>query len=297
MAKKIKILLLILLPLAVIAALVVYLSSHNIAVLDPAGQIARKQRQLIFIGLGLSAIVVLPVYGLTIMIAIKYREGNKKPAKYKPDWDHSRVLETIWWGVPIIIIAILSVITWTSSHALDPYKPIASTTSALPVEVVALDWKWLFIYPNQGVASVNRLEMPLNTPVDFYLTSDTVMNSFWIPSLGGQIYAMPGMTTQLHLIANKPGSYYGSSANISGSGFAGMNFRAVATSQTSFNAWLAQAKSSDLHLNMPSYNQLDKHSFNNPVSYYSNVDPGLFGSIVAKYMAPGATSMSMGMAQ
>jgi cytochrome o ubiquinol oxidase subunit 2 len=278
---------------AVIALLVIYLSKHNIAVLNPAGQVSRKERNLFLFALGLSAVVVIPVFALTIMIAIRYREGNVK-AKYTPDWDHSNLFESIWWGIPIVIISVLSVVTWNSSHALDPYKPIASKTPAINVDVVALDWKWLFIYPQQNIASVNRLDIPLNTPVNLNLTSATVMNSFWVPNLSGQIYAMPGMNTQLHLIADKQGKYYGSSANISGAGFSGMNFYTHADTTSDFNSWVKTVRSSPESLNLNnSYMDLARPSQNTPISYYSSVRSNLYDSII--YQTSGTSSSSMGM--
>jgi cytochrome o ubiquinol oxidase subunit 2 len=291
MSKKTKIIIASLPVVVVSALLVIYLHSHTVAVLSPAGEVARRERNLFVFALALSAIVVLPVFFLTIMIAVKYREGNKK-AKYTPDWDRSKLFESIWWGVPMAIILVLSIVTWNSSHSLDPYKALASKTPAMPVEVVALDWKWLFIYPTMGVATVNRLEMPVNTPVHFTLTSDTVMNSFWIPRLGGQIYAMPGMTTQLNLVANKVGSFYGSSANISGVGFASMNFKAVAVSNQNFHSWLSGVKNSPKLLDQTSYKTLAEPGSYYPVSYYSEVDDGLFGDILNNYMASSSGSSS-----
>ncbi|HET9098594.1 MAG TPA: ubiquinol oxidase subunit II [Candidatus Saccharimonadales bacterium] len=282
---KRKILLTLLLVFLLLAILAVYLHSQNVAVMSPAGQIANQERNLIFICLALSAIVVVPVFVLTIYISVKYRETNRK-AKYSPDFDHSNVLEAVWWAIPIVIIGVLSVITWNSSHTLDPFRPVDANLKQLNVDVVALDWKWLFIYPDYGVASVNRLELPLNVPVDFHITSDTVMNSFWIPNLGGQIYAMPGMVTQLHLIASKPGIYYGSSANISGKGFAGMNFSAYASSKRSFKDWVGSLKNYPVQLNDAAYALLAKPSSYTPVAYYSHVNPELFSGIVYKYMYP-----------
>lgn len=277
--------------IAVIGLLTWYLSRHGVAVLDPAGEIGQKERHLMLIAILLSAIVVLPVYSMTIMIAYKYRASNKK-AKYDPDWDHSRLLETIWWGIPCAIILVLSIITWNSSHALDPYRPIASKTPAMNVQVVALDWKWLFIYPESNVASVNLLEIPNNTPINFDITSDTVMNSFWIPRLGGQIYAMPGMQTQLHLEADKLGSFAGSSANISGTGFADMAFTARSVNEADFQSWVSQATRVARPLNMSSYTALAKPTYGSPVEYYSSVDQALFDQIIDKYMMPSSSSSS-----
>jgi cytochrome o ubiquinol oxidase subunit 2 len=264
-----------------------YLHGKNFAVLNPAGQVASKERHLVIITVLLGLLVIIPVYIMTFAIAWRYREGNKK-AKYSPELAGNIYAETLWWGIPTAIILVLSVIAWQSSHALDPFKPL-STPGKQPmiIEVVALDWKWLFIYPDQGVASVNYIQFPVGTPVDFYITADAPMNSLWIPQLGSQIYAMPGMSTQLHLVADKAGDYYGSSANISGAGFAGMHFTASATSQTAYNNWLQIAKSSPSQLNANTYHRLAKPSQNNPTALYSAVDNNLFENILLKYMVPG----------
>lgn len=287
MNKKRKILGLVIAVAIVIGLLIWYLTRHKVAVLDPAGTIAAKERALITFAIILSAVVVIPVYALTISIAWNYRASNPKQKHYRPDWSHSRVLESIWWGIPLTIITILSVITWDSSHALDPYRTISSRTKPLTVQVIALDWKWLFIYPDQHIASVNQFELPVNTPLNIYLTSDTVMNSFWVPQLGSQIYAMPGMQSNLHLMATKLGDYYGSSANISGSGFAGMNFMARSVSQADFNSWVNQAIKSKTSLDLNAYNDVARPSSYNPVAYYSNVHNGLFDLVIMKYMEPG----------
>jgi cytochrome o ubiquinol oxidase subunit 2 len=231
-------------------------------------------------------IVVIPVFILTGYIAIKYREGNKS-ARYSPDFDHSPLVEGLWWAIPFIIIAILSVMAWNSSHSLDPFKPITSDKEPLKIQVVAMQWKWLFIYPEQGIASVNMAHLPVDRPVNFEITSDAPMNSFWIPQLGGQIYAMAGMRTKLHLIADTPGYYHGQSANISGSGFAGMTFTARACQPPDFEKWLAEVKNSSQDLTMANYDQLAEPSKNNPASYYSQADDGLFDAVIAKYMSPG----------
>jgi len=286
--RKLKIALPVLIVLGILAALAWYLHRHTVAVLEPAGQVGYKERQLMIIGILLSAIVLVPVYIMTVVIAMKYREENHetRKVKYSPDWDGSRLFESIWWGIPIAIIGTLSVVAWNSSHALDPYKALASAKQPLTVQVVALDWKWLFIYPQQHVASVNMVEIPANTPVDFQITSDTVMNSFWIPQLGGQIYAMPGMSTHLHLVADRNGSFMGSPANIAGSGFARMMFTAKAVSQADFNAWVRQASSSPKQLNTASYNQLARPSDSVKPENYSLVTTDLYNTIVMKYMSP-----------
>lgn len=273
--------------MAFIAAAVWYFHTHSVPVLEPSGTISHKERNLIIFGLLLAILVVVPVYAMTIAIALKYRESNTKHKdKYSPDWNHDRRIELTWWAIPGVIILILSIVTWKSSHALDPFKPLSSKQTPLSIQVVSLDWKWLFIYPKQKIASVNYLKVPVNVPLNFQITSDTVMNSFWIPALGSQIYAMPGMETQLHLMATKTGSFYGSSANISGSGFAGMHFTTQAVSQTDFNNWARQLQLSPKHLSQSQYNILARPSSDNPVAYYSNVESGLFDNIILKYMAP-----------
>jgi cytochrome o ubiquinol oxidase subunit 2 len=230
-------------------------------------------------------IVVIPVFVLTFGIAWKYRASNTK-AKYSPDWDHNRTAETIWWLIPTAIIGVLAIITWQSSHDLDPYKALDSARKPVTVQVVALQWKWLFIYPEQGIASVNMLEFPEDTPVNFEITGDAPMNSFWIPQLGGQVYAMAGMTTKLHLMADKPGNYDGSSANLSGQGFAGMRFTAKAVTQADFDAWTTSMRRSPTALTTSEYNNLAKPSENNAVKSYVATEPDLYDRIIMKYMMP-----------
>ena len=188
--------------------------------------------------------------------------------------------------IPSIIILVLAKVAWTSSHTLNPYNPIASSNKTINIQVVALDWKWLFIYPNQDVASVNNFQIPINTPINLELTSDTVMISFWVPQLGGQIYAMPGMSTQLNLVASKDGIFNGATANISGEGFSGMTFAVKASSYRDYSNWLTKLSSSSKKLNLKTYNQLAKPSQYNAVTDYSNVVPNLYNAIVYKYIAP-----------
>lgn len=277
--------------LAVFLAVAVwYLSRRSIPILHPAGEIGQKELHLIILACLLAVIVVVPTFALTIFIALKYRESNheksRKKVTYTPDFDHSRLFESIWWGIPIIIIGILSVVAWRSAHDLDPYKALVSDKKPLTIQVVALDWKWLFIYPDQHIASVNLAEIPTGTPVDFHVTSDTIMNSFWVPSLGGQIYAMPGMDTQLHEMTNKAGDYFGSPANIAGSGFSRMDFTVRAASNSDFTKWIQTAQKSKNMLTTATYSQLAKPSDNTPVTYYSSVPQGIFNDIIMKYMMP-----------
>lgn len=182
------------------------LSGCQGGILDPKGQIAAEQKSLILTATALMLLVVIPVIVMTLVFAWKYRAGNKEAA-YEPKWSHSTKIEVVVWLIPCIIIAFLATLTWKSTHKLDPYRPLESDKKAIQVQVVALNWKWLFIYPEQQIASVNELVFPADTPVSFKITSDAAMNSFFIPQLGGQIYAMAGMQTQLHLIANEPGTY------------------------------------------------------------------------------------------
>lgn len=262
-----------------------YFHHTNIPVLNPKGPVALKEFHLIIFTLLLSLVIVIPVFTVTIVFAWKYRENNH--AKYSPELVGNRFVETIWWIIPSALILILAVVTWNSSYDLDPYKPLTGGGHPpMLIQVVALDWKWLFIYPKQNIATVNYFLMPTNTPVTFEITSDAPMNSFWIPQLGGQIYAMPGMTTQLNLLATSNGSYNGSSANISGTGFSGMTFTAKATSENTFNNWVDSVRNSSSSLNLPSYTQLSRPSINNPTASYSSASNNLFNEIVNTYNTP-----------
>lgn len=255
------------------------------AVIQPKGWIAQQQYDLLVFATLLSLIVVIPVFGLTAFIVWQYREGNTK-AKYTPDWGGNILLELIWWGIPLILIVILAVVTWRSSHALDPYKALSSNKQPVRVQVVALQWKWLFIYPDENIATINYLRIPEDRPINFEITADAPMNSFWIPQLGGQVYAMSGMTTKLHLIADTPGTYAGSSANISGEGFADMRFTTEATSQASYNAWVQRTKKSKDSLDQTSYLQLVKPTINASKKSYVVTNEDLFDSVIMKYMSP-----------
>jgi cytochrome o ubiquinol oxidase subunit II len=281
-----KILLPILLTLGIVAATLYLLFTQDIAILQTKGTIADQQRNLLVGTAILSLVVIVPVFVLTFYIAWKYRAGNKK-AKYQPNWDGHRGLELTWWAIPLIIISLLAIVTWITSHSLDPYRPLTSDKKPVRVQVVALNWKWLFIYPDYNVASVNYLKFPEDTPVNFTITADAPMNSFWIPQLGGQVYAMSGMSTKLHLMASEPGSYNGSSANISGEGFAGMKFVAEATSEADFTSWIEAARSSHNNLDKTTYEQLAKPSRDNPPGTYKLTEPALYDIVVMKYMSHG----------
>lgn len=289
---------LVLLAIGIAAVLTVLVHGHTVALFDPQGIIARKQRNLIIFTALLSILVVVPVFTLTAVICWKYRADNTK-AVYRPDWNHSSRLEIIWWGIPCAIILTLSIVTWRSAHDLDPSKPLVSKVTPLTVQVVALDWKWLFIYPGQHIATVNYLKIPTGTPINFQITSDAPMNSFWIPQLGGQIYAMAGMSTQLHLMADHTGTFRGSSANISGDGFAGMHFPAVAVPPSAFAAWVAGVQHGGGRLGVSEYNALAQPSKDNPPAYYASTSANLYATIVMKYMMPipGLTGVGLGDSQ
>lgn len=255
-------------------------------VFNPKGIIALSQKDLIVTTTILMLIVVIPVFVLLASFTWRYRATNMK-ATYSPEWSGSVILESIWWAIPTAIIAALGIITWFSTQALDPYKPIVSNVVPITIEVVALDWKWLFIYPDYNMATVNFVQFPKDTPINFKITGDSgAMNSFWIPQLAGQIYAMPGMNTKLHLMASETGEYRGLSANYSGLGFSGMRFMAKASSQQEFDIWVDEVRQSPTALSLDEYTVLQKKSKNNPTSTYFAVEENLYGKIIMKYMAP-----------
>ncbi len=261
------------------------------AILDPKGPIAADEKHLILTAFALMLIVVIPVIVMTFAFAWKYRASNTRAA-YTPKWDNSHLIEGVVWFVPAVIVVILGTLVWRSTHDLTPEKPLVSDVKPLTVQVVAMNWKWLFIYPEQGVASVNQLVMPVGTPVNFRITSDSVMNSFFIPRLGGQIYAMAGMQTQLNLLADTPGTYRGLGTQFSGEGFAGMSFEARATSPEAFQQWVSEAKASPHALDGTRLKQLEVPSENVQPVYFSGVEPQIFESILQKYAPDSAQRVS-----
>lgn len=275
----------LLLAAGVVAVCGLYISTHNIPVLEPKGLISYKERELIITCSLLMLIVVIPVLILTFIFAWKYREGNEG-AKHTPDWEHNYIAEMCWWGVPFVIILILAVITWKTSHELNPFKPIDSDKKPIEIQVVALNWKWLFLYPEQGIAAINDVRFPEKTPIKFTITADAPMNSFWIPQLAGQIYAMPGMRSKLYVLATEQGTFSGRSSQISGKGFSGMIFEAKATSDHEFLDWVNQVKSSGKPLDRQLYEVLVQPSEYDPPSYYVLKERGLFNQIYMKYMTP-----------
>lgn len=278
--------------LAVMLALggaLVALAGPRLVLFHPQGVVAARESALIVRAILIMLLVVVPVFILTAAIVWRYRAGNRG-ARYLPNWEHSTIEEAVWWFVPLVIIAVLAVITWRSTHALDPYKRLSSSVPPLSIEVVSLDWKWLFIYPAQGIATVNYLEIPTGTPVTFSLTADAPMNAFFIPALAGQMMTMPGMVTELNLEADAPGTYVGLSSNYSGQGFASMQFPVHAVSPGDFSAWTASVASATTTLDDAAYATLRAPSENVPAAFYRLGDPALYGLIVGAYMAPGATS-------
>ena len=283
--------------------LVALLGGCNFVVMNPAGDIAVQQRDLVVISTVLMLLIIIPVIALIVFFAWKYRQGNTE-ARYDPDWDHSTHLELVIWAMPLLIIICLGAVTWSSTHLLDPYRRLdrispgnaASLNEPLTVEVVALDWKWLFFYPEYGIATVNELAAPVDRAVRFKITSASVMNSFYIPALAGQIYAMAGMETKLNAVINKAGVYDGFSANYSGAGFSGMKFKFHGVDEAGFNAWIARAKASTDTLTREAYLELEKPSENVPVRMYREVAPDLYKAILNMCALPGKMCMSEMMA-
>ncbi len=265
-----------------IVLLTIFIKTRSVPMMEPRGVIAMKERELIITAALLMMVVVLPVLALAMIFGAKYRKSNKKAA-HEPEWEHGNIAECCWWGVPCVIVLILAIITYKTSHTLSPYRPIKSDVEPIEIQVVALDWKWLFLYPKQKVASVNFLQVPEKTPIEFELTSDAPMNSFWIPQLGGQIYAMPAMRTKLSLMASQVGDYKGRSAHISGKGFAGMHFVVKASTQEEFDSWVEKTKQSPLRLGIEEYNELVKPSEYHPAATYVLTQPDLFEQIIMKY--------------
>ena len=229
------------------------------------------------------AIIIIPVFSMTACFIWKYRASNCK-ASYSPDWDSPIWIEWLVWLFPALIVLILTTMTWIYTHRLDPYKSEVSTAPPLVIQVIGLDWKWLFIYPEQNIAVVNELTIPVNRPVIFKITSNTVMNSFFIPRLGGQIYAMAGMETQLHLLADKPGRYFGENIQYSGQGFSYQNFETPVTTPQDFDTWVKRAGQSPQILDLSAFNELSKPSVSHPVVYYASVLPDLFKHVINQYI-------------
>ena len=280
------------------------LAGCNTLLLNAPGDVAAQQGRLIVVSTVLMLLIIVPVIALTVFFAWRYRQSNTE-ATYSPDWDHSTALELVIWAAPLLIIIALGAVTWISTHTLDPYRPlrridaqrtVSDDTKPLVVQVVALDWKWLFIYPEQGIATVNELAAPIDVPITFKITGSTVMNSFYIPALAGQIYAMPGMQTLLHAVMNKPGVYDGFSANYSGAGFSNMRFKFHGLTGAEFERWVQDNKAAANTLSREAYLALEKPSERDPVKRYASVAPDLFDRILNRCVDTGKMCMSQMMA-
>ncbi|MFI5001703.1 MAG: ubiquinol oxidase subunit II [Reyranellales bacterium] len=252
------------------------------AILDPKGPIALAERNLLFDAFAVMLVVVVPVIVMAIFFTWRYRSSNRE-ARYTPAWSYSGRIDAVVWLVPALIVVVLGVLLWRGTHKLDPYRPIDASLQPLEVQVVAQDWKWLFIYPEQDIAVVNQLAFPSRRPLSLRITSDTVMNSFYIPALAGQIYAMAGMQTRLQLLADAPGTFVGRNTQYSGGGFADQHFEAIAAEPADFDAWVAKARQSSDRLDAATYAKLAERSRRHPITYYSTVEPNLFDTIIGKY--------------
>jgi cytochrome o ubiquinol oxidase subunit 2 len=287
------------LRVAACAMLPLGLGGCKMDVLFPAGDVARQQAHLLAVSTLLMLLIIVPVMVLTVLFAWRYRQGNDA-ATYRPDWDHSTALELVIWSAPLAIVIALGAITWMSTHLLDPYRrlgrigpghSVAVTAKPLEIQVVALDWKWLFIYPELGIATVNELALPVNREVRFRLTASSVMNSFYVPALAGQIYAMPAMETKLHAVLNRQGRYEGFSANYSGAGFSGMHFPVIGVDEAGFARWVTRQKAAGGMLSRANYLVLAQPSEDVPARHWASIDPALFDRIVNMCVRAGALCM------
>ncbi len=271
--------------ICIVAIFAFLLNGKQIDVLNPSGEVASAQRSVLLFTVFLSALVVVPVFTLLILFSIKYRAGNTK-ARYRPEWGDNKWLEGLWWGIPIVIIGILGTITYQTSRSLDPYKPLAGG-KALEVQVVALRWKWLFIYPEQKIATLNYVAAPVDRPIHFSLTADAPMSAFWIPALGSQIYAMNGMESQLNLKATRTGNFTGYTTNINGEGYAKMKFLAKISNEREFAVWVNKAGASKNVMNSAAYEKLTKPLSEHDERTYVLTDQELFTTILQKNMSHG----------
>jgi cytochrome o ubiquinol oxidase subunit II len=270
--------------MSVALMVVLSLSGCSDGVLDPQGPIGAANAKILLNALAIMLMIVVPTIIAILFFGWWFRASNTR-AQYRPDFVYSGGIELVVWGIPILVITFLGGVIWIGSHDLDPYKPITSPHKPTEVQVVSLDWKWLFIYPDEGVASVNELVVPAGVPVHFSLTSASVMNMFFVPQLGSMIATMNGMVTQLHLAADKPGEFYGLSAQYSGGGFSDMNFMLRAVPQDAFAQWVAGARQTGSTLDQTSYLKLCQQSSNVRPVTYATVDAALFNAIVSRQLA------------
>jgi cytochrome o ubiquinol oxidase subunit 2 len=262
------------------------LTACDPAVLDPRGAIGIADKTILIDSLAIMLAIVVPTILAILAFAWWFRASNTR-ATYRPDWQYSGRIELVVWGIPLLVIMLLGGVAWIGSHDLDPAEPLASSAPPLEVQAVSLDWKWLFIYPKQGVASVNQLVVPAGVPINFSLTSASVMTAFFVPQLGSMIYTMNGMTTRLNLVADAPGTYPGLASHFSGDGFSDMHFDVRAVPAEQFTAWIAATHASGPSLDPTSYAALEKQSINTTPFTYSAVDPDLFNAIVTQKLPPG----------
>ena len=267
-----------------IAAAALLVAGCDRGILDPVGPVGSAEKTILINSTAIMLAIVIPTMIATVAFAWWFRRGNTK-ATYRPDWEYSGAIEMVVWGIPLLTIMLLGGITWISSHELEPSKPLVSSNAPLDVEVVSLDWKWLFIYPEQGIATVNQLVVPAGTPVRYRLTSATVWNVFFVPQFGTMIYTMPRMTTRLHLQADRPGSYDGLSAHFSGDGFPGMQFKAHVLPPAQFGVWAQGSHGQGGMLDARAFAELSKPSSYVKPMTYGAVAPGLFDAIVANKVA------------
>lgn len=268
---------------AIVGAFFYFTQGRDIPVLDPKGVIADQQYVLILITVVLGAFVIVPVFVLLFAIAWRYRSTNKK-AKYDPGLDGNIGLEIMWWGIPIIIIIMLAIVTFITSHSLDPFRKLESDKQPVTVQVISLEWNWLFIYPDYNTATLNYMNIPEDTPINLEITADSPMNTFWIPALAGQIYAMSGMQSKLHIMANEPGSYQGSTTNISGPGYADLRFTVYSKTEADFATWATQASQSADMLTASDYETVSDFKEHKPETTYMLMAPTLFDDVIMKYM-------------
>jgi cytochrome o ubiquinol oxidase subunit 2 len=264
----------------------IILTGCQLGVLDPQGIVGIAEKTILIDSVAIMLSIVVPVIAATLAVAWWFRASNTR-ATYRPEFVYSGRIELIVWAIPLLVIMLLGGVAWIGSNDLDPYKPLASDTKPFEVQGVSLDWKWLFIYPNQDIASVNQLVVPAGVPIHFSLTSASVMNAFFIPQLGSMIYTMNGMRTQLNLQADAPGTFHGLSSHYSGDGFSGMHFDVHALPPTQFAAWIETARTAGPTLDPASYATLAKQSIDTTPFTYRAIEPGLFQQIVTQKLAPG----------
>lgn len=265
------------------AGLLLLLSGCQYALFDSKGVAGKEMGDTILLTAGIMLIVVIPTIILSVWLPIKFRESNTE-AQYEPEWEHSTKIEVVVWAIPIAIIIVLATIAYKTSYSLDPREPVAGTDKEpITIQVVAMDWKWLFIYPEQKIATVNELAFPVDQPVEFLITSNSTMNSFFIPRLTGQLYAMAGMENRLNIMATEEGVFRGLSANYSGYGFSGMRFKTHVTSEQDFNKWVAKVKSAPQRLDSTQFTRLKDKTRDHEVEHFSSANPLLFKNIIEEF--------------